>query len=140
MLLVFAGIVLHKVKMQVLAGIGALIIAAYNLYTAFEIVYFFSKYGFEMGIIINLFVNLLAVAAFTVSGLHYVLKRPKPGKSAKLILMIPLSCMWIIQMIVRVISIATSVVGFNPVFIILSYLSDVLMAFALMIYTPFRET
>jgi len=136
MLLIFVGLVLHKVKMQILTGIGTLILAAYNIYSAVNSVYYMAT-GYANGwIICDLFISLLAIAAFTVTGLHYVLKKPKPGKSAKLILMIPLACLTLIYMIVRVISLVNY---YNPTFILLNFISDLLLYFALMIYTPFRE-
>ena len=136
MLLIFVGLVLHKVKMQILTGIGTLILAAYNIYTAVNSVYYMAT-GYANGwIICDLFISLLAIAAFTVTGLHYVLKRPKPGKSAKLILMIPLACLTLVYVIVRAIG---SMSYYNPAFLLLMGLSDMLMFFALMIYTPFRE-
>lgn len=136
MLLMFVGMVLHRVKMQVLTGIGTLLLAAYNIYSAINSIYYIAS-GYANGwIVIDSFVSLLAIGAFTVTGLHYVLRKPKPGKSAKLILMIPLACIALIYTIVRAIG---SISYYNPVFMLLLGLSDVLMYFALMIYTPFRE-
>ena len=139
MVLMFFGIVLHRANMQILSGIGTLVIAAYNFYLVIDRVSYISLYGFEFDSLFNIFVYALALAAFTVTGLHYVLRRPKPGKSAKLILMIPLTCFWIIQVIVQIISLAAASSSFSPVLLLLNCLANILMAFALMVYTPFRE-
>lgn len=136
MLLIFAGIVLHRVRMQVLTGIGTLAIAATQLYAAVIEITYIARYDFESGSIYNIIIELLCVAAFTVAGLHYVLRRPRPGKAPKLILMIPLSCLLFIDLLVRVIK---CIGYYNPIFIICSGLASIFMAFALMIYTPFRR-
>ena len=132
MLLMFAGMVLHKLKMQILTGIGTLILAAYNTYTIINDVYYLASGWANVWTVCELFTSLLATAAFTVTGLHYVLRRPKPGKSAKLILMIPLTCLMLIYMI-------HTLGYYNPVFVLMNWLSSLVMYFALMIYTPFRE-
>lgn len=139
MLLVFATLVLHRVKMQILAGIGTLVIAAYNLYEAFNMIWYTVNYGSSGYIIFYMLIYLLGAAAFTVTGLHCVLRRPRPGKSAKLLLMIPLTCLWIIQLIINLVSGYASSSGFTPAYLMLNCVGDILLAFALMIYTPFRE-
>ena len=137
MILIFTGIVLHRVKMQILTGIGTLLFALLEIIGFISNAYIYighSIYTFKT--VFTMLLSLVAIAAFTVSGLHYVLRRPRPGKAPKLLLMIPLCCLWIIYMImILVIYIGVT----NPVYLLLLNLSYILTAFALMIYTPFRE-
>ena len=137
--LMIMGMILHRLNLQLLTGIGTLGFAVYNLCMIFRSAYFISGYGFDGGNFFNIIISLLAFAAYVVSGLHYVIRRPKPGKPAKLILMIPLVCLLMIMGVVmffHVLSYASAAVALSA---LLKYCAEILMAFALMVYTPFRE-
>ncbi len=138
-ILIIMGMILHRLNLQLLTGIGTLGYAAYNLYSIFESAYYISRYGFDAGNFFFVFISLLAFAAYVVSGLHYVIRRPKPGKPAKLILMIPLACLWMIYGIVLFFSALSNAPAAAAFAVLLKYIALILMSFALMVYTPFRE-
>jgi len=136
-LLILAGMVLHRKNLQLLTGIGALMIALDSLYLLisndlFLILVAESPTFVELQ---DVLIETLAIAAFTVSGLHYVLRKPLPGKTPKLILMIPLTCLWITRAFMHI----WGITGIYPVKILVFYMSHCLMAFSLMVYTPFRK-
>ena len=128
--LIIMGMILHRLNLQILTGIGTLGYAAYNLIRA--VIPCARGYSLTFLNVFSIFICLLAVAAYVVSGLHYVLKRPKPGKSAKLILMIPFVCLLLIYAVIIAIY-------YSAVTVLLRQFSLILMSFALMVYTPFRE-
>ncbi len=136
-LLMLCGMILHKKNMQLITGVGALLFALDSLYLLISADLSFILYA-ESPTFVELFdilTETLAIAAFTVSGLHYTLKKPSPGKAPKLILMIPLTCLWIIRALMHI----WGITGIYPVKILVFYLSHCLMAFSLMVYTPFRK-
>ena len=135
--LMIMGMILHRMNLQILTGIGTLGYALYSLVSVVKSLMSYEYLSFLNVFAIILF--LLVVAAYTVAGLHYVLRRPKPGKSAKLILMIPLTCLWIIYALMLFISVCRYVPLTTAVSVLINHLSFILMTFALMIYTPFRE-
>lgn len=138
MLMMLMGMILHKKNLQLLTGIGTLLFALTSLFSLLISLFgMYIPYGMNAMNVLSLLIDLVAFAAYTVTGLHYVLRRPKPGKAAKLILMIPLTFLLIIDTIIRIILLLEY--GYVPVWVLTSLLSEILMAFALMVYTPFRE-
>ncbi|MBQ3574947.1 MAG: hypothetical protein IJA26_04720 [Clostridia bacterium] len=135
--LIIMGMILHRLNLQILTGIGTLGYAVYSLFTVFR-PYIYGETATFLTVF-GTFVFLLAFAAYVVAGLHYVIRRPKPGKTAKLILMIPLVCLLLIYGIVMFINECRYLSGVLASYVLLNYLALILMSFALMIYTPFRE-
>ena len=133
--LLLAGMILHKKNLQVLTGIGALIIAVLHLYYVFRDIGGFIN-GYVNLSFFGIFVNLLTAAAYIVSGLHYVLRKGRPGRVGKLILMIILIFFGLISLFLNLI---TYIEYGVPLYMLLAVLPSFLSSFAMMFYTPFRR-